>query len=195
MNDETLKMQLRELAVPAPESSRRERAWHRARAAFVSSARQVPESPVGFGFLRGVLAVATVFVAGLVFLGFLVLPARPDTLEWSRVAREMEALFPNQLSAVIERGGALDVALSDDTPGPPGQPVLIEFRRGPQTLRVLGFSGRRICLDLGGTKACFEPLVTGRGTVVLSGETFFWSLDHPVRLEGFRVQARPMPSA
>lgn len=198
MTDDNLKRKLRELVVPAPDKFARDRAWHRARVAFLSSGSGPTESlgekpPAGFAFFRWALPIVVVVAAAVIWL--LALPSRENTIAWNRLLQEMETLFPNRLNAVVERDGAFEVELSEENPGAPGQPIIMEFRRGSHALRVLGFSGRRVCVDLGGVRACFEPLVTGEGTVILSGENFFWSPEHPAFPDGLRIRVRTMPSA
>lgn len=196
MNDKDLKKSLQALPVPVPNESARERAWHRAQLAF-TSARSLPntEKFVPRSFVRWALPVGAALALLATGLWFSVRPAPENTFAWNRTLQEMEALFSNRLNAIIERDGAFDVALSDDQAGAPGQPVMVEFRRGQDTFRVLGFSGRSVCVDLGGTTACFEPLVTGEGAVILSGKDFLWSPEHPAGPDGFTVHARPLPSA
>lgn len=198
MTDDDLKRKLRTLEVPAPGEAARARAWHRARLAFASSERgrttsQTVESPARWALFRW--AVPTLAAAIWAAIWLFALPPRGTAIAWNRVLQEMETVFPNRLNAVIERDGAFEVELSQDNAAAPGQPIMMEFRRGSHALRVLGFSGRRVCVDLDGVKACFEPLVTGEGTVILSGENFLWSPEHPSAPDGFKVQARALPPA
>lgn len=196
MTDEELKSNLRTLPTPVPSGSARERAWHRTQLAFASS-RSHPDTEKNEprSFLRWALPVGTVLAILAAGLWLSVRPTPENSVAWNRTLQEMEALFPNRLNAIIERDGAFDLELSDDPTGAPGQPVVVEFRRGESSFRVLGFSGRSVCVDLGGTTACFEPLVTGEGVVILSGDNFLWSPDHPAEPDGFTVRARPLPSA
>lgn len=117
-------------------------------------------------------------------------PKGEDSFAWQRTLQELEALFPGQVNAVIERDGQVDVELAEAHAGGTGQPIVVEFVQGSRVLRVLSYSGRQVCVDLGGAKACFEPLVTAEGSVILSGEDFLWTSEHPVTREGYRVEAR-----
>ncbi len=97
----------------------------------------------------------------------------------------MEGLFGAQLDAIVESTNeAPDIRLSADATdfARPrlAQPVLIQFQRvGGETTRVLSYSGRTVCVTLGGRRMCFEPLVTGRDEVILSGGAFCWSSEQP----------------
>jgi hypothetical protein len=64
------------------------------------------------------------------------------------------------------------------------------MREGTNTIRVLTYSGRKVCIEIGGRQECFEPLVTGEGTVILSGDHFVWSDKDPQRIAGYKVEAR-----
>jgi hypothetical protein len=111
------------------------------------------------------------------------------------VLRQIKALFGPQLNAVIEYAGkAPDIRLTEGAevgPGGQSQPVVIEFRRGGDTVRVLGFSGRTVCMQLAGRQTCFEPLATGDGGVIVTAERFCWTpQDSAAQLCGYQVSAR-----
>lgn len=190
MNDDLLKKKLADLRLPEPSEAVRERALHRALVALANSpkADEVPGEKVRRVPWRWLLTAGTL---GLLVLAFWPggKPVIENTLSWQRTLAEVEALFPGQVNAVIERDGEMALELADHAAGGTGQPVVVEFVQGPRTLRVLSYSGRQVCVDLGGTKACFEPLIQADGSVILSGENFLWSSDHPVFPGGYRVQA------
>jgi hypothetical protein len=113
----------------------------------------------------------------------------------AKLLGEMESLFRGQLDAVISRGNEvsldLDPGLSTDA-APSSQPLAVILRRGKQIVRVLGFSGREVCVQLDGRKECFEVLVNGNGKVFLVGHDFVWSDDNPKPVAGFQVEAHPL---
>jgi hypothetical protein len=189
MNDELLKKRLAELKVPEPEENARERTLHRALLALKNAPEEVPEVRSHF-FWRWAAAAGACAAVALMAAWMVTRPVGEDLLAWQRTLREVEALFPGQVNAVIERDGAVDLELSDQDAGGTSQPVVVEFVRGADVLRVLSYSGRKVCVDLGGAKACFEPLVTAEGRVILAGEDFLWSSEHPVSRAGYRVEAR-----
>jgi len=192
MNDQELQNHLKRLPVPKPSESARARALDRALVALRhAEAGSRPASPapawwrlLAFGGLAaGVLAV------GLWSLAPQRLNPRAQTA-WAETLRQMETLFPGQLNAVIERDGAIELDVAARPAPASEQPVLVEFSHGGEVLRVLSYSGRRVCVNLGGTPACFEALVTGEGNVILTGEDFLWDSRKPEPVAGHHVEAR-----
>ena len=191
MNDESLKRKLRELGVPPVDDAARQKALHRAEIAFLNRP-PAPETkrPRGFAWWKLALGFACAAMAAA-FLVFRPHPAQvaqaaPDT----KLFCEMEALFPGQIDSVVEKGN--DVALNL-TPAPSKrspQPLEVILKRGAETIRVLTYSGNEVCVELGGRKECFEPLVTGEGRVILTGDHFVWSEDDPRPVAGFSVGAK-----
>ena len=190
MNDDFLKKRLAELKVPEPNETARERALHRALLALKNTPDETLEMPRRFSWWRwaSVAGVCAAVVLLAVWVGER--PVRENLAVWQQTLHEVEALFPGQVNAVIERDGVVDLELSDEAFGGTSQPVVVEFVRGASVLRVLSYSGRKVCVDLGGAKACFEPLVTAEGRVILAGEDFLWTSEHPTSRAGYRVEAR-----
>jgi hypothetical protein len=215
--DDPIGKLLRGLPAPPADPIARERALHRATIALsqpASSGSMIQPDVAGSsndGFWHSVsgrwaMAASVAALAGLIALPWLTgrsleRATIPDSfsLQTERtLLQQTEALFGAQLSAVIIRGvSAPEIRLTqDDIPSTAGlsQPVLIEFARaGGTTLRVLGYSGRSVCLMLSGRQVCFEPLITGPGEVILNGENFCWMPGKaPQDLDGYRVVARPL---
>lgn len=191
MNDDLLKKRLAELPVPPSDETARECALHRSLVALANAANsgEISGDKSRPAFRRWALAAGA--------LGAVVLalwaggrPAPENALAWQRTLEQMEELFPGQVNAVVERDGKFEVELADQNAGGTGQPILVEFVQGSRVLRVLSYSGRKVCVELGGRTACFEPLVTADGGVILSGENFLWSSEHPMPQAGYRVEAR-----
>jgi hypothetical protein len=191
MNDDFLKKRLTELKVPEPDEAARDKALHRALIALKNAPDASPQ-PSAQPVRRLLWAwAATGALAAIVLTMWLSRePKREDSFAWQRTLQEVEALFPGQVNAVIERDGQVDVELAEANAGGTGQPVVVEFVQGSRVLRVLSYSGRQVCVELNGEKACFEPLVTAEGGVILSGKDFLWTSEHPVSREGYRVEAR-----
>lgn len=192
MSGDFLKKRLNELKVPAPDEAARGRALHRALIALKNAPDASPESsfpPSPRPFWAWAMAVGALAAIGLA-VWVAERPKGEDSIAWQRTLQEVEALFPGQVNAVIERDGELDVELAQENAGGTGQPIVVEFVQGSRVLRVLSYSGRQVCVKLDGAKACFEPLVTAEGSVILSGEDFLWTSEHPVTRDGYRVEAR-----
>ncbi len=190
MNDGELMLKLRELPTPEPGEGVREKALHRAMIALSNPA--APEPATGGAHpwfrlaLRGFACVAAAALAALLFTH----TRHADVAQAdAKLLKEMEALFPGQIDSVVTRGGQVDLNLAQAPDENSSQPLAVVLRRDSQTIRVLTFSGRKVCLDLGGHKECFETLVTGEGQVILTGDHFLWSAENPKAVDGFDVQA------
>lgn len=112
------------------------------------------------------------------------------------VLAQVEALFPGQLDAVIEDSdGDVQVAVAQRTQRPSDQPLLVEFRRGDAMVRVLSYSGRHVCVDLGDRHACFEAMIGKRGEVIVAGDDFVWTTQNHARAGGWHITAAPLGNA
>jgi len=211
-SEDPLAAALSGLPVPPATPGARERALHRATIALRQSGDVADGSPpyarrraAGRFGMRWALAGVFVMLAAGAFWR-LERPRRTEeiarqSIEIDRtVLGQMKALFGAQLNAVVERAGAApDIRLSDGAEeGEAGQsqPVLIEFTRGGDLIRVLGYSGRPVCVDLAGRRTCFEPLATGDGGIILSGNGFCWTpQDRGGEVSGYRVATRLLPNS
>jgi hypothetical protein len=200
---------LAKLPVPAPSEGAQERALHRATVALRQNQADaaIPAGDLPWLRWKGVL-VATLAIAMAVAAIAYWRSGKPmhaqDAVAWSLktdrlMLRQIEALFGAQLSAVVVRSGAApDIRLSDNAQSTMGQaqPLVIELMRGAEMIRVLGYSGRTVCLQLAGRKVCFEPLATGDGNVILAGSNFCWtSQDQDGQLNGYHVSAKLLPDS
>jgi hypothetical protein len=170
MKDDDLKRQLRTFSAPQATETARERARHHALIAFREGGEESPHES-----RRGLAGWALTGLAALVLAG---------ALFWSRqepagrvaggaaLLAQVEALFPGQLDAVIEHDGEVQLALAPVPRHVSDQPVVVEFRRHGSTVRVLSYSGCRVCVDLGGRRACFEALLDKSGRVIVAGDDF-----------------------
>ena len=203
MNDESLKRALEKLAAPPPDDAARERARHRAVIAFenrdAESAKVATQhSPVPW-FRLATLAAAAACIALAPFFavrsrsgsGGATAAASSDRVD-ARLLAEMESLFPGQLDAVVANGNEISVELAQEPGTAASQRLMITLQRGATTVRVLGYSGRKVCLALDGRRECFEPLLTADGQVILAGVDFVWSRENPSPLAGYRVSARAL---
>lgn len=200
MNDDPLKRALEKLRIPAADEAARARALHRAMTAFenrdvrdVSPERTAP----GWRWFAAGAATAACVLALLVArwphrdTDSAAHTASVDHAD-AKLLAEMETLFPGQLDAVIASGGEISIRLAPERGAATPQRIAITLRRGASTVRVLAYSGRKVCLDLGGKRECFEPLLDADGQVILAGESFFWSPQNPSALDGYRVVARAL---
>lgn len=209
--DELLRQRLSGLPVPPPDPAARDRALHRATVALRATGH--PGSAPGSRWpswwtashrtlVGGVSALVLIAALGVAFTLQRAGRKRSPTTPTAECAllSQMEGLFGAQLDAIVESTNeAPDIRLSADATdfARPrlAQPVLIQFQRvGGETTRVLSYSGRTVCVTLGGRRMCFEPLVTGRDEVILSGGAFCWSSERPAAgWNGYQVTARLLP--
>lgn len=199
MNSNSLKMNLGRLKVPASDPAARERALHRSLIALhhagkADEADGHREGRPMFWRWAMLLCVAGTASVALWLAGRPVLP--DDALAAGRkTVRQMETIFHGQLNAVIEHDGDVELDLTAEPTMPSDQPVLVEFSRGTHVLRVLSYSGRRVCVNLDGRNTCFEALVTGDGNVIVTGDDFLWGSRNPMPRAGYRVEAHSLNPA
>ncbi len=197
MNDDPLKRALEKLRVPAANEAASERARHRAMTAFANRGAFAERRPAPWRWIATAAGAAA-----CVLVLFLAVRPHRDNGDAGRVVsndradaqllKEMETLFPGQLDAIIESGGQISITLAQEPGVTVPQRITITLRRGANTVRVLGYSGRKVCLTLDGRRACFEPLLNADGQVILAGESFVWSQQNPSALDGYRVVARAL---
>ncbi|MDR2462527.1 MAG: hypothetical protein LBD30_01960 [Verrucomicrobiales bacterium] len=175
------------LTVPPCNADRQERAKYHALVAFRN---QIPNHFQISNF-RFFLKAALIVSAG-VALALLTRP-RPAGDD-GKIIAQLSQLFPNQLTAVIERDGDTRIVLAEraDPSLTASQPLLLSLRRGGELIRVLSFSGRVVRLQLDGKEVSLETLLTGGGRVIVSGDQFFWSHENPGKLLGYNIQAQPL---
>jgi len=194
MNDETLRRELRGSIAPSPSAAARGRALHRALVAL----EQAPsvETDEGRDSLAWRLGYAvTILVVLAVVLSWHHSKTGDESLAVDReMIRQMDKLFPGQVDAIVEKDGKIDLTIAQTPVIGPDQPLLLIFRHGSETIRVLSYSGHHLCLSLGRQRDCFEVLATPTGGVILEDEKQAWlASDHPV-VEGYRVQACALPA-
>lgn len=218
MNDKSLREILHRVPVPPPDDAARENALARAEIAYANRLDQTfgqPTDAAYGGDLRMLLGAKRIgFACAMLFLVWFALtvvmdhglrrrafsgrsemPGGKENRADVQLLVEMETLFHGQLQAVISRRNevSLDLSAAPSTNAEPSsQPLAVVLRRGRQMIRVLGFSGREVCVLIDGRKECFEPLVNGNGKVFLVGHDFIWNGDHPTPVAGYKVEAHPL---
>jgi len=193
MNDDGIRQSLHQLTTPEPSESARARARHRALIAFRQGGESTqPAQGLRTGFTwrwRG--AVALALVAGLLPFLFHKHHDAPENLaNDQKILQQVETLFPNQVDAVVEENGKADLSIAQSPVVGSDQPVLVLFRRGQDTIRVLSFSGHHVCVMLGRTQSCFEILATPAGGVILEAEDKVWVASEHPQVSGYSVHAQ-----
>lgn len=186
MNDDELKEILRRLPAPPPSEEAREYTLLVSQAALRQSTAPPRSASRQWSWIA-----APAFAAALVLIvvGKVLWPVATRSADDAQVFAEMEALFPEQLAAVVTQGDQVDLQLTSGHAPQSDQRVVVKFVRGNQTVRVLSYSGRQTCVDLGGHRACFEALIDERGEVIVVGEDFVWGTGAPASVMGWKIEA------
>jgi len=197
MNDDDLQQQLRKIMAPSASATTRDRARHRALLAFQASSSRPGEDPVKSRFTwNWRYAVALSVVLGILPFLFFSRSHSPENLAADRhILEQMEKLFPNQVDAVVVENGKVDLSIAQSPVLGADQPVLVLFKRGRETIRVLSYSGHHVCVKLGQSQSCFEILATPSGGVILEGKDQVWlASEHPV-VDGYSVRAQSLKAS
>jgi hypothetical protein len=103
--------------------------------------------------------------------------------------REMAALFPNQIRAVVKDDRGLRLILSEQPDIPTSPVVWIKMCAGNSCQTTLTVSGQE--MEVGGEK--IGVLTDAQGHVILTGDHFVWTSEHPApRAETWRIEARSL---
>jgi hypothetical protein len=213
MKDDELRQNLQRLRVPEASASARARARHRALIAFEQGGFKSPEESVWRKFvLNWGGAMALLVIMGS--LSYFLLQPRPVPENFSgwaivqqhrsvpenlsndrKILRQMEVLFPGEVDAVVQKNGKTDLSIAQAPVLGSDQPLVVLFQRGQESIRVLSYSGHRVCIDLGATHNCFDILETPDGGVILESVNKVWlASQHPV-VDGYVVRAQTLASS
>ncbi|MDD5261505.1 MAG: hypothetical protein PHD76_06605 [Methylacidiphilales bacterium] len=194
MKDDDLRRHLQKLKVPEVSESVRARARHRAVIAFQQDSSMQQDDSAWKGVIGRLCgAFALVLAVGLLpFLFFKHHPISENLASDQQILLQVEKLFPGQVNAVVTENGKVDLSIAQSPVIGSNQPVLIVFKRGSDTIRVLSYSGHRVCLMLGKTHSCFEILVTPTGSVILESENKVWLASEHPKVAGYSVRAQTL---
>jgi hypothetical protein len=109
-------------------------------------------------------------------------PSR-DLADARKLFSELNALFPNQLEAVVFDGSTPRLVLGEQAYK--GTPLFVRLCSAQGCQRVITFSGQRVPLN---GESC-EVLVDARGHVIVTGERFAWSSGDGATTGGYRIEA------
>lgn len=103
--------------------------------------------------------------------------------------REIEALFPNQVQAIVLDDSGPRVVVADQPDVPNAAPIYVRVVGPHGSQRFITFSGQQIRLN---GEAC-DVLLDAAGHVLLIGTKTVWSsADANARVGGYRFAARPL---
>jgi len=115
----------------------------------------------------------------------------PQLAEVAKYFREIAALFPNQLEAIVFDQAGAHMVLADRPNVPASPPVYVKVC-GPKGCQwFVTFSGQQIRVN----GDVFEVLVDRQGDVLLMGRQWVWSSSEPAgKSSPYRIEARPLPA-
>jgi hypothetical protein len=95
-----------------------------------------------------------------------------DSLASAKLIREMMAMFPNQIRAIVQDdGGEVKLVLSDTGDVPASPPLYVRITDGKHSSYFVTFSGQEIQVD----GQAITVLSDARGGIILAGAQFVWS--------------------
>jgi hypothetical protein len=100
------------------------------------------------------------------------IPAK-DCLASIKLVREMVAMFPNQVCAIVEDDHGLHLVLSDKDDVPASPPLYVRICDGKHCSSFVTFSGQEI--QVAGQQV--TVLSDSQGGIILEGNRFVWSSD------------------
>lgn len=111
--------------------------------------------------------------------------------EAQKCYREIEALFPNQVQALVFDAKGMHLVLAERPDVPVSTPLYVAITGPKEVHRFVTFSGQHIRVN--GDN--FEVLVDRQGDVLLVGQQSVWSSSDPGMKAGpYRIEARPLPA-
>jgi hypothetical protein len=192
MNNEFLCRELRKLVPPSPSEAARARAKHRALLAFQNPDNTAATESMPAFWRRAWPLAAVLLLAGLAAIVFWPRGGTENLAEDRQMLRQIEQLFPHQLNAVVQKNGQVDLSLTETDQVGSDQPVVLMFKRKNDVVRVLSFSGHRVCVPLGAQKTCFEVLETTDGGIILEGDKDVLIASRHPTVEGYAFRAQPL---
>jgi len=190
MNDAELNRLLKSARIPEPEAGH----WKEFPGRVTWSLRNKPEalSRPACSPRRPLLAWGLAFATCLV-VGYFVVHWRGagqvnGLLQDGRLVREVSAMFPNQVQAIIQDEDGLRLSLAETANVLQSQPLWIKICDGNQCRTIVTFSGQIVQID--GQRV--EALADASGGVMLVGDHFFWSSDWRVLPDGVRIDAQQL---
>jgi hypothetical protein len=175
-------LERRRQAVPTPEKTHASSAW-----AWTGALRMLLSRPA-LAAAVAVICLGLGFYLGL-WRGQRSLSNDPQLAAARKYFHEIEALFPNQVQAIVfdQRGAHLVLAQEPNVPASPPLYLKVSGPKGCQ--RFVTFSGQQIRVN---GDVC-DVLADGRGEVLLVGRQLVWSGAEAVAEGGsYQVEARAL---
>jgi len=115
-----------------------------------------------------------------------------QVLQNEKVIREVMAMFPNRVRAIVKDEAGMQLVLSEAEDVPTSTPLWVKVCRGNQCTTLVTFSGQE--LQIAGQK--MTVLADSEGGVILTGERFAWASEGPKSgAQDLKIQARALQLA
>jgi hypothetical protein len=194
MNDSELNRILKTAKVPEPPEEFRAQFPRRVMAHLQWKTAATPSRTTHW-FPR--LAWTLAGVAACLLVGFLAGHWRGHTdamaengfLQNEKVIKEMLAMFPHRVRAVVQDEHGLNLVLSDKDNVPMSAPLWVKVCDGKRCATMVTFSGQEVRLG----QRDITVLADARGKIILAGDNFVWSNGEPM-LAGnqLKIEAKPL---
>ena len=141
----------------------------------------------GLGLAAAFLAVGVVIG---ILAGGLFRPAPMDRLAKNRrMFREVAAMFPHRIQAILLEGNNVKLVLSDRDDVPSSPPLLVTFCRDSRCESIITFSGQQIKIN----GESWDVLTDSQGHVMVVGNDAVWSSNEPANKAGrYHIDAQPL---
>src|SRR5689334_4878510 len=176
MNNRELDELLGKVKVPEPPASY----WQEFPGDVARVARTSPapeEEKVRWAWLRPARALGATLAAACVVVAFIIgfkvgtgASHGTSTVSMEKCLREVQAMFPNQVRAIIFEKDGAHLLLSDAPDVAGAMPVYLKVCDGNGCQRIVTFSGQRVPIK---GKLC-DVLVDSKENVLVIGQSEFW---------------------
>jgi len=113
--------------------------------------------------------------------------ARYALLQNGKMLGEVLTLFPNRVRAIVQDEHGVQLVLADRPDVPVSTPLWVKICDGQHCAALVTFSGQEI--EVAGQK--LTVLTSAEGAIILIGDHFAWSSDHPGHTCGsLEIEAR-----
>lgn len=156
--------------------------------------RFVARWPLRLAWAAGVAAVcvAAGFLLGHHFGQTEMANGNGQVLQNVKLIREVMAMFPNRVRAIVKDEAGMQLVLSDSDDVPASTPLWVKISQGEHSVSLVTFSGQE--LQIRGQK--LTVLSEARGGVLVVGDHFVWASEEAGLGAGdLRIQARPLEMA
>jgi hypothetical protein len=110
-------------------------------------------------------------------------------LQNEKIIREMLAMFPNRVRAVVQDEHGLNVVLADQDNVPVSTPLWLKVCDGKNCSFVVTFSGQQIQIGRQEVTILADP----QGKIILAGDNFLWSNGKALLADGnLKIQAKAL---